>query len=100
MVAVDTFMYLYEQVIGVFLSYALKDGCRKASFIKGPSMDGESSRPRSELGGLLRIAWKGSVHQVILDRVHPARLEHYQGHLFNVDVHRGLWEVLDRYQSV
>ena len=36
MVATDTFMYLSEHVIGVFLSYALKDGCRKSSFIKGP----------------------------------------------------------------
>ena len=43
MVATDTFMHLYEHVIGVFLSYALKDGCRKASFIKGPQMNGESS---------------------------------------------------------
>ena len=53
MVATDTFMHLSEHVIGVFLSYVLKDGCRKASFIKGPSMNGESSRPRLELGGLL-----------------------------------------------
>ena len=77
MVATDTFMYLSEHIIGVFLSYALKDGCRKASFIKGPSMNGESSRPRPELGGLLWTAWQYSVHQVILDGVHPARLGHH-----------------------
>ena len=43
MVATYTFMHLFEHIIGVFLSYALKDGCRKASFIKGPSTNGESS---------------------------------------------------------
>ena len=43
MVSTDTFMHLSEHVIGVFLSHALKDGCRKASFIKGPPIDGESS---------------------------------------------------------
>ena len=57
MVDVDTFMHLSEHVISVFLSYTLKDGCRKASFIKGPPLNGESSRPRSELGSLLWIAW-------------------------------------------
>ena len=50
MVVTDTFMHLSEHVIGVFLSYAFKDGCRKASLIKGPLMNGESSRPRPELG--------------------------------------------------
>ena len=58
MVSTDTFMHLSEHVIGVFLSYALKDGCRKASFIKGPSMNGEFNRPLPELGGLLWIAWQ------------------------------------------
>ena len=43
MVSTDTFMYLSEHIIGVFLSNALKDGCRKASFIKGPPINGESS---------------------------------------------------------
>ena len=57
MVATDTFMHLSEHVIGIFLSYALKDGCRKASFIKGPPMNGESSQPCPELGGLFWIAW-------------------------------------------
>ena len=52
-VATYTFMHLSEHVIGIFLSYALKDEYRKASFIKGPPMNGESSRPRPKLGGLL-----------------------------------------------
>ena len=56
MVAINTFMHLFEHVVGVFLSYALKDGCRKAWFIKGPSMNSESSRPSPELEGLLWIA--------------------------------------------
>ena len=63
-------------------------------------MNGESSRPRPELGGLLWIDGQGSIHQVIPDGVHPARLGHYRGHIFTVNVHRGFWEVLDRYQSV
>ena len=100
MVATDTFMHLFEHVISVFLSNALKDGYRKASFIKGPPMDDESSRPCLELRGLLWVAWQYSVHQVILDGVYPARLGHYQGYFFIVNVHRGFWEVLDRYQSI
>ena len=100
MVATDAFMHLSEHVIGVFLSYAFKDGCREASFIKGPFMNGESSRPRPKLGCLLWIAWQYSMHQVIPDRVHQARLGHYRGHFFIVDVHRGFWEVLYRYQSI
>ena len=89
MVATDAFMHLFEHVIGVFLSYAFKDGCREASFIKGPPINGESSRPRSELGCLLWITWQYSVYQVILDGVHPARLRHYRGYFFIVDIHRG-----------
>ena len=99
-VATYTFMHLSEHVISVFLSYALKDGCRKASFIKGPPMNGESSRPCPKLGGLLWIAWQYSIHQVIPDGVHRAWLGHYRGHFFIVDVHRGFWEMLDRYQSI
>ena len=57
MVATNAFMHLSEHIVGVFLSYALKDGCKEASFIKGPLMNGEPSRPCSELGGLLSIAW-------------------------------------------
>ena len=89
MAATDTFMHLFKHVIGIFLSYALKDGCRKASFIKGPSMNGESSRLRLELRGLLWIAWQYSVHQVIPYGIHPARLGHHRGHFFIVDIHRG-----------
>ena len=74
MVAINAFMHLPEYVVGVFLSYALEDGCRKASFIKGSLMEGESSQPRSELGRLLRIVGQCSFHQVIQCRVHPAQL--------------------------
>ena len=42
MVATYALMYLPEYVVGVFLSYALKNGCREASFIKGSPMKGES----------------------------------------------------------
>ena len=42
MVGTDAFVYLPEYVIGVFLPYALKNGHREASFIKGPPMNGES----------------------------------------------------------
>ena len=100
MVSTDTFMHLSKHVIGVFLSYALKDGCRKASFIKGLLMNGESSRPRFELGCLLWIAWQYFIHQVIPDGVHPAWIRHYWGHFFIIDVHRGFWDVLDQYQSI
>ena len=53
MVATDAFVYLPEYVIGVFILYALKNGRREASFIKGPPMNGESCRPCSEFGCLL-----------------------------------------------
>ena len=46
MVAISAFMNLSEHIVGVFLSYAFKDGCKETSFIKGPSMNGEPSRPR------------------------------------------------------
>ena len=48
MVATNAFMHLSEHIVGVFLSYAFKDRCREASFIKGPSMNGKPSRPRPE----------------------------------------------------
>ena len=89
MVATDAFMHLSEHIVDVFLSYAFKDGCREASFIKGPLMNGEPSRPRPELGDLLWIAWQCSVHQVVSDGVHPARLENYRGHFLIIDVHQG-----------
>ena len=50
MVATDAFVYLPEYIISVFLPYALKNGRREASFIKGPPMNGESYRPCSEFG--------------------------------------------------
>ena len=62
MVATDAFMHLSEHIIGIFLSYAFKDGCREASFIKGPPMNGESRRPSPNLGSLLWIAWQRSIH--------------------------------------
>ena len=62
MVATGAFMHLSEHIISVFLSYAFKDGCRKASFIKGPPVNGESSQPRPKLGGLLLTTWQHSVH--------------------------------------
>ena len=41
-VATYALVYLSEYVVGVFLPYALKNGCREASFIKGSSMNDES----------------------------------------------------------
>ena len=55
MVATDAFVYLLEYVIGFFLPYALKNGRREASFIKGPPMNGESYRPCSEFGASFRL---------------------------------------------
>ena len=72
MVATDAFMHFSEHIIGVFLSYAIKDGGIEASFIKGLPMNGEPRRPRPELGGLLWITWQCSVHQIVLDGVHLA----------------------------
>ena len=57
MVAIDAFVYLPEYIVGVFLPYALKNGRKETSFIKGPSMNGESCRPSSEFGCLLWVAW-------------------------------------------
>ena len=53
MVATNAFMYFPEYVVGGFLPYAFKNGRREASFIKGPPMNGESCRPRSEFGCLI-----------------------------------------------
>ena len=52
MVATNAFVYLPEYVITVFLPYALKNGRREGSFIKGLLMNGESCRPCSEFGSL------------------------------------------------
>ena len=100
MVATYAFMHLSKHIVGFFLSYAFKDGCREASFIKGPLMNGEPNRPCLELGGLLWIAWQCSIHQLVPDGAHLAQLGHYRGHFFIFDVHQGFWEVLDRYKSV
>ena len=40
-VAAYALVYLPEYVAGVFLPYLLKNGCREASFIKGPLMNSE-----------------------------------------------------------
>ena len=45
MVATDAFVYLPEYVIGFFLPYALKNGRRETTFIKGSPMNGESCQP-------------------------------------------------------
>ena len=44
MVTTYALVYLPEYVVGVFLPYALKNGRREASSIKGPPMNGESCR--------------------------------------------------------
>ena len=36
MVATDAFVHLSKYVVGIFISYAFEEGCRKTSFIKGP----------------------------------------------------------------
>ena len=36
MVAKGAFVHLSKYVVGIFLSYALEEECRKTSFIKGP----------------------------------------------------------------
>ena len=43
MFATDASMHLFEHIVGVFLSYTFKDGCREALFIKGPLINGEPS---------------------------------------------------------
>ena len=80
-------VYLPEYVVGVFLPYALKNGCREASFIKGPPMNGESYRHCSEFGGLLWVTWQYTIHQVIPDGVHPARFGHHKGDFSVVDAY-------------
>ena len=87
MVATYALVYLPEYVVGVFLPYALENGRREASFIKGPLMNGESCRPRSEFGRLLWVAWQCTIHQVILDGVHPARFGHHRGDFSVVDAY-------------
>ena len=43
MVSIDAFMHLSKYVVGIFLSDALEEGCRKTSLIKGPSQKSEYS---------------------------------------------------------
>ena len=86
-VATYALVYLLEYVVDVFLPYALKNGCREASFIKGPLMNGESCRPCSEFRCLLWVAWQCTIHQVIPDGVYPARFGHHKGDFSIVDGH-------------
>ena len=43
MVSIDAFVHLSKYVVGIFLSYAFEEGCRKTSFIKGPPQKRKSS---------------------------------------------------------
>ena len=43
MIATNTFVHLSKYVVGIFLSYAFEEACRKTSFIKGPQQKSESS---------------------------------------------------------
>ena len=43
MVSTYAFMHLSKYVVGIFISYAFEEGCRKTSFIKGPLQKSESS---------------------------------------------------------
>ena len=43
MVATDAFVHLSKYIVGIFLSYAFEEGCRKTLFIKGPPQKSESS---------------------------------------------------------
>ena len=86
MVATDAFVYLPEYIVGAFLPYTLKNGHKEASFIKGPLMNSESCRPRSEFGCLIWVAWQCTIHQVIPDGVHQAQFGHHRGDFSVVDV--------------
>ena len=87
MVATYALVYFPEYVVGVFLSYALKNGRREASLIKGSLMNGEPCRSRSKFGRLLRVAWQFTIYQVIPDGVHPARFGHHRGDFPVVDAY-------------
>ena len=43
MVATYAFVHLSKYVVGIFLSYVFKEGCRETSFIKGPPQKSEST---------------------------------------------------------
>ena len=79
-------VHLFEYVVGVFLPYALKNGRREASFIKGPPMNSEC-RPRFEFGHLLWVAWQCTIYQLIPYGVHPARFGHHGGDFSVVDAY-------------
>ena len=86
-VATYALVYLPEYVVGIFLPYALKNGRREASFIKGPLMNGESCRPCYEFRRLLWVAWQCTIHQVISDGVHLAWFGHHRGDFSVVDAY-------------
>ena len=86
-VATYALVYFPEYVVGVFLSYALKNGRREASLIKGSPMNGEPCRSYSKLGRLLWVAWQFTIYQVIPDGVHPARFRHHMGDFPVVDAY-------------
>ena len=87
MVATYALVYFPEYVVGVFLSYALKNGHREASLVKGPPMNGKHYRPRSELGRLLWVSWQFTIYQVIPDGVHPAQFGHHRGDFSAIDAY-------------
>ena len=43
MVATNAFVHLSKYVVGIFLSYAFEEGCKKTVHIKGPPQKSESS---------------------------------------------------------
>ena len=87
MVATYALVYFPEYVVGDFLPYTLKYGRREALFIKGPPMNDESCRSRSEFGRLLWVAWQCTIHQVIPDGIHPAWFGHHRGDFSVVDAY-------------
>ena len=87
MVATYALVYFPEYVVGIFLPYALENGRREASFIKGPSMNGEPCRPYSGIGRLLWVAWQCTIYHVIPYGVHPARFGHHRGDFSVVDAY-------------
>ena len=43
MVATYAFVHLSKYLVGIFLSYVFKEGCKETLFIKGPLQKSESS---------------------------------------------------------
>ena len=79
MVATYALVYFPEYVVGFLFSYALKNGHREASLIKGSPMNGEPCRSRSKVGRLLWVSWQFTIYQVIPNGVHPVRFGHHRG---------------------